>query len=198
MPDSAILRFHQEDPERGPDAALELGDIALPPFRGPDPPNFQVHLRQILHRHGLTPVSIEGGVWYNRQNSSGATATGDIWEWRITLAPPPNAGGSRQAVLQALAEGALPELYDRLIGRNGPATEGASGDTVALTAGHVYLEHRDHWAPEQLEVIAKRELRGGDLLFVFRERGSGDVAYVFVSPAGKVRGRLRAPATVPV
>jgi hypothetical protein len=196
MPDRAILRFRQEDPERGPEGAVDLGEVALPAFRGPDPPNFQVHLRQILHRHSLTPIAIEGGVWYNRHNSSGATATGDIWEWRVTLAPAPDTGGDPRRLLPALAEGALPELYDRFIGRQGSTAEEPGDDGRALQAAQAYLEHRDGWDPQQSEPVARHELRGGDLLLVFRDRAKGDVAYVFVSRAGTVRGRLCTPTAV--
>jgi len=186
MPDYALLRFVEQGPD-GETPSREIGLLRLPAFRGPDVYHFLLHLRRIITKHGLHPVSWTGGVRHDPKNTNGLTGSGDVWDLVVTLTPEPEveeAGGSVESVL---VQEVLADVYARFIMVTADA---AVGEARARRSAVAQLEHDDGWQRQDLQEISVSPQPQGGWLFEFRHAG-GAVAYVPVSPQGQARGRVR-------
>jgi hypothetical protein len=191
MPDYMILRFIEQTRAEAAAPAREIGALRVPGFRGPDLHHFLLHLRRIILRHNLRPVSWQGGVRHDPKNTSGMTGSGDVWDLVIALAPEPgleDAGGMESVLVDAV----LPDVYQRFIPSAAPTAP--VSEERARRSAVARLEHEDRWPRQEVQDLGVSRQAYGDYVFRFKHVSTGATAFVPVSPDGQALGCLRSPA----
>src|SRR3990172_6594585 len=141
MPDYVLFGFVEQGPD-GETPSREIGLLRLPAFRGPDVYHFLLHVRRIITKHGLHPVSWNGGVRHDPKNTNGLTGSGDVWDMVMTLTPEPELEGG---IEQVLVQKVLPDIYDRFILM---PEDIVVSEERARRSAVAQVEHDDGWRRE--------------------------------------------------